>query len=643
MTVSSEVSRSGPYNGNGATTVFAYTFKIFAAADLLVTEVDLDGVETPLVLNTDYTVDGVLAAGGGNVTLTTAPVGDGTDAGSHKLTIRRVLDATQTMDLRSQGKISAEVLERAADRAVMLIQQLQDENARSLRLIESEAGSEILTLLPALADRKGRQLTFDPLTGQPTASSPTSAAVSAAMAGVVASSTLALGRYALDVSGSLAINVKDYPYLAKGDGTTDDTTAVQAAINASANGAVFFPAGRYRVTASLTLPLEGVRLFGSGNKRSIIVNDSAAGIAVIKADNQAAYNDGWVIEDLGIITKHTADIGVDLSAVSRASLSRIRVWGDEDQIVPTGTGVLLDALANSCYGNTLIDCDLRALNKCVHIRGGANTNFAFGGQWTLADSVVYQSGSGATRVENCAFFGVRMEALAGKCVHLTGEVWSWLFSGCRMETYSAGGIGVKIDGGSAALPATKFDTCLITASGGSTEFDLSTAVGRVLLSGNDVNEYSEVSGSGAQVIGKNIKVGNPGDTDARIDAIGSGADADLQLYPKGDGKVLLPQVRLDASDIAVNANGVAITMSKATHTLNGNGGARTNCTLAAGTAGQMVSLIGYTWAVQLVNGTTADLIGGAANLGNGAGQAAGLTLVYSSVTGKWQELSRATR
>jgi hypothetical protein len=203
MAVTSEVSRSGPYNGNGVTTVFPYTFKIFAAADLLVTKIDLAGAETTLVINTDYTVDGVLAESGGNVTLTTALAGDGTDTGSNRLVIRRVLDETQTLDLRRTGLISADALERALDRAVMLIQQIQDENARSLRLTESEAGSELLTLLPALADRKGRQLTFDPTTGQPTASNPTSTPVSAAMQPVVGAASTASAMTALGITPAM--------------------------------------------------------------------------------------------------------------------------------------------------------------------------------------------------------------------------------------------------------------------------------------------------------------------------------------------------------------------------------------------------------------------------------------------------------
>lgn len=57
-------------------------------------------------------------------------------------------------------------------------------------------------------------------------------------------------------------------YGATGDGVTDDTTAIQAAINAinaAGGGTVFFPAGTYKITATLSL-LENVRLFGHAAK-----------------------------------------------------------------------------------------------------------------------------------------------------------------------------------------------------------------------------------------------------------------------------------------------------------------------------------------------------------------------------------------
>lgn len=56
MTVPSTARRAGPYTGNGSTTTFSFTFKTFAAGDLLVTRMDALGLETTLVLNSDYSV-----------------------------------------------------------------------------------------------------------------------------------------------------------------------------------------------------------------------------------------------------------------------------------------------------------------------------------------------------------------------------------------------------------------------------------------------------------------------------------------------------------------------------------------------------------------------------------------------------------
>lgn len=50
------------------------------------------------------------------------------------------------------------------------------------------------------------------------------------------------------------INVKDAPYNAAGDGRTDDTKAIQNAINAAgAFGKVYFPKGSYRITNTITI------------------------------------------------------------------------------------------------------------------------------------------------------------------------------------------------------------------------------------------------------------------------------------------------------------------------------------------------------------------------------------------------------
>ena len=52
-----------------------------------------------------------------------------------------------------------------------------------------------------------------------------------------------------------AINVKMPPYSAVGDGVADDTSKIQAAIDASTtagHGLVYFPKGTYLISSSLT-------------------------------------------------------------------------------------------------------------------------------------------------------------------------------------------------------------------------------------------------------------------------------------------------------------------------------------------------------------------------------------------------------
>lgn len=71
------------------------------------------------------------------------------------------------------------------------------------------------------------------------------------------------------------ISVKDFG--AVGDGTTDDTTAIQNAINSlsSTGGSVYFPTGQYLISTTLTVSTQGITLFGSN---STALWDSATSI-----------------------------------------------------------------------------------------------------------------------------------------------------------------------------------------------------------------------------------------------------------------------------------------------------------------------------------------------------------------------------
>ncbi len=89
------------------------------------------------------------------------------------------------------------------------------------------------------------------------------------------SSTLSIKNAFASVAG-LFFNVKSPTYGALGDGSTDDGTAIAAAITAAqvAGGIVFFPPGTYRVTAAITFSSK-ISMMGAGSGNSILTIDHA--------------------------------------------------------------------------------------------------------------------------------------------------------------------------------------------------------------------------------------------------------------------------------------------------------------------------------------------------------------------------------
>ncbi len=94
----------------------------------------------------------------------------------------------------------------------------------------------------------------------------------------------------------IGVNVKDYG--AVGDGITDDTQSILAAIAACPTGkAVLFPAGEYLTSASIVVS-KGIVLRGAGpGATKIIHNHSGKGINFIPGSDRAG------LEDMHVYTK----------------------------------------------------------------------------------------------------------------------------------------------------------------------------------------------------------------------------------------------------------------------------------------------------------------------------------------------------
>ena len=155
MTVSSTTNKVS-YSGNGSTTVFAYTFKIFADADLKVFIRSATGTETVKTLTTHYTVSNAGNSSGGNVTFTSG----NTPASGETVVIQRELALTQGTDYVENDPFPAESHEEALDRLTFITQQMQEEIDRSIRAsVTNTISSSEFTI--SASDRANKVFAFD--------------------------------------------------------------------------------------------------------------------------------------------------------------------------------------------------------------------------------------------------------------------------------------------------------------------------------------------------------------------------------------------------------------------------------------------------------------------------------------------------
>lgn len=130
MTVST-TSNKIKYDGNGATTLFSFPFKIFKNEELKVILITkADKIEQVLVLDVDYTVSISKISNGGEINTTVAHSSD------YEILIKRVLDQTQETSFPISSNIPEVSIENSLDKSVMLTQDLKEEISRTIKLKE---------------------------------------------------------------------------------------------------------------------------------------------------------------------------------------------------------------------------------------------------------------------------------------------------------------------------------------------------------------------------------------------------------------------------------------------------------------------------------------------------------------------------
>ena len=155
MTISSTTVKNS-YSGNGTLNTFNYTFKIFADSDLQVIIRDATATETVKTLTTHYTVTGAGNANGGTIVFTTG----NTPSATETVVIRRAVPQTQAIDYIANDPFPAESHEEGLDRAMMAVQQLQEEVNRSIKLSKTNTMNNTEFTIGS-TDRAGKIFGFD--------------------------------------------------------------------------------------------------------------------------------------------------------------------------------------------------------------------------------------------------------------------------------------------------------------------------------------------------------------------------------------------------------------------------------------------------------------------------------------------------
>lgn len=120
------------YLTNGTATTFAYGFPVSDKNFVKVVKTDLvTNIETTLVVDTDYTVNGVKSDVQADWTLTIPATGTPLPTGS-RLTVIPNLTLTQLTDFNSQGNFNPNTVEDSLDYLTLLCQQLQEQIGRAV-------------------------------------------------------------------------------------------------------------------------------------------------------------------------------------------------------------------------------------------------------------------------------------------------------------------------------------------------------------------------------------------------------------------------------------------------------------------------------------------------------------------------------
>lgn len=314
-----DVSPIVRYLADGTMTEYEYGFPIFASEDLAVY---LNGAKQA----SGFTINGAGDTAGGSVMFDVAP------AESIVITLARELPIERVTDYLEGGDFSAASINTELDYIIASLQQIERVHKNSLRYADHETPADVI--LPAKTLRANKALGFDG-EGNPVA---VSLEGSMAAPSFTAAGFGAVTRTSHDKFSDL-VSVKDFG--AAGDGITNDTLAIQNALQAG--GSVYLPEGNYLISATIRL----------NQYQSLI----GAGQASVIQCQSSAFNAIEIVEDYCTLSNFRIEggnVGIKLFGLTRPV---VQTSVSDVTIVAPQIGVQLDGYNDTnkpCYWNNFV-------------------------------------------------------------------------------------------------------------------------------------------------------------------------------------------------------------------------------------------------------------------------------------------------
>ena len=155
MTISTTIIKNS-YSGDASNDTFAYQFKISTIADMQVIIRSAAGAETVKTLTTHYTVTGAGESSGGNVVFEAGHI----PAATETVILRRSTTQTQALDLVENDPFTADSVENAFDKNLAILQELQEQANRSLKISRTNTMTST-EFTNSATDRASKVLAFD--------------------------------------------------------------------------------------------------------------------------------------------------------------------------------------------------------------------------------------------------------------------------------------------------------------------------------------------------------------------------------------------------------------------------------------------------------------------------------------------------